>query len=87
MKSSLKPAYHLKAWKRLHHLSVYLPANSWKAELALFISLFKYLSKMLQDDFDDIKAVESILEEHDLCDIDPKADEVMGILENRVACK
>ena len=66
-------------------------AISLKAELALFISLFNHLSKTLQDDFDDIQAVESILEEPDeerICDIEPKADEVIGILEkNRVACK
>ena len=65
-------------------------AISLKAELALFISLFKHLSKTLQDDFDGIRAVKSILVEPDeerICDIDPKADEVIGILENRVVCK
>ena len=65
-------------------------AISLRAELALFISLFKHLSKTLQDHFDGIQAVESILEEPDeerIGDIEPKADEVMGILENRVACK
>ena len=40
-------------------------AISLKAELALFISLFKHLSKTLQDDFGDIQAMESILEEAD----------------------
>ena len=66
-------------------------ADSLKAELASFISVFKHLSKTLQDDFDDIQAVESILKEADearICDIEPPADEVeKGILENRVACK
>ena len=66
-------------------------ADSLKAELASFISVFKHLSKTLHDDFDDIQAVESILKEADeerICDIEPPADEVeKGILENRVACK
>ena len=54
-------------------------AISLKAELALFISLFKHVSKTLRDDFD-IQAIESIVEEADeerIGDIEPKADEVM----------
>ena len=65
-------------------------AISLKAELALFISLFKHLSKTLQDDFDDIQAVKSILEEPDeerICDIEPTAEEVMGILEIELPAK
>ena len=37
-----------------------------KAELAPSTSLFKHLSKTLQDDFDNIQAVESILLEADV---------------------
>ena len=70
---------------------VCVSAVSLKAELASFISVFKHLSKTLHDDFDDIQAMESILEEADeetICDIEPIAEEVeKGILENRVARK
>ena len=66
-------------------------AVSLKAELASFISVFKHLSKTLHDGFDDIQAMESILEEAEegrICDIEPTAEEMeKGILENRVACK
>ena len=66
-------------------------AFSLKPELASSISIFKHFSKKLHDYFDDIQAMESILEEAEeetICDIELTAEEVeKGILENRVACK
>ena len=89
LKSSLKPEYQLAAWKRVHTCRCI--CRFCKAELASFISVLKLLSKTLPDDFDNIQAVESILEEVDeereFARLYP-ADEVeKGILENRVAHK
>ena len=67
-----------------------MSAIALKAELALFISLFKHLSKTLQGDFDDIQAMESILEEADeerICDIEPKADGVRVSLKIELPAK
>ncbi len=61
-----------------------------KTELTSFISVFKYLSNTLQDDFDELQAVQSLSGEAGEEGIDGDelaADEQEKVLENRIACK